>query len=121
MNPLETIKTRFEEKREQALNEEIEQVAGRVAVGLIDSLGTGEVGPYNFAVGKSPKGIASEEYLEKINSRVSQMLGRFSRTEEITYDPEASRLKSHQANTLPIAAVPTEKRHTRDGLVIVYR
>lgn len=120
MNPLETIKTHLDERREQALTEEIRQAAGQIAVGLIDSLGSDEIGPYSFEVGKSPKGITTEEYLDKINVRVRQMLGRFSRFEEVMYDPEASKVKSHRADNLP-ATIQGGHRQPRDSLVMVYR
>lgn len=70
MRLLESWKTRQVASREAKTRREIEGISRNITVALFDKVSEDEVGPFSFEVGKKPKHLSGEEYLDRINQRV---------------------------------------------------
>jgi hypothetical protein len=120
MRFLKNLEARREVARAEKTKRRVEEVSRSITVSLFDKVSEDEVGPYSFEVGKKPKHLSGEEYLDRINERVAKNLGGLSLKAEVIYDKEESRERNLEYADLSGPQGQNWQQRVKDEMVIVY-
>ena len=117
---MDLLKARREQKRqerEDRIGAAIERVSASATAKVIEQFYQG-VPPYIVNLGRTPRGIVLESYIERVRSDVDRRLGGVGLAGEI----ELNLAKTSGASVDIISVVPgfTEPREKRDGITLIF-
>lgn len=110
---------KLEQRRQAKTQEQITEAAQFVATEIVDMINDDRPTPYSFPVGTRPKSLSSEEYISRVNEKVSRCLARVGMGHLISYDPESTK----DANMVTIEATSHRSasfRYEVNDLTMVY-